>query len=156
MHWELKRELREYYARVKDHISNKNGERFPEEPELESLREGLFLKDEAYSHENEYRASFTTFVRNDLSIAEFENIPDSMGKILGHPFLDDARTNNSPSVYHVAVSTDFVDEICFDPRMPAYRRSEMLSILGNTGVSVIRSDAFGYMIKDIDLTIPED
>lgn len=121
-----------------------------------ALELGNFLKDHAYSHEGEYRALFTAHVRNTLSLPEFEKLPETMGKAWCHPLMGDVRRDNSPMVFSVEVSSNFIEEICFDPRMPDYRRIEMLRMLGNIDIPEVRSDAFGCMVKDRDLTIPED
>jgi hypothetical protein len=156
LHSSSKRELEAYYARVKDHIHNNGGvEKFPEEPGIESLSAGLLLKDKAYSHESEYRAYFRVSMRNGLSVSEFESVPLTFSRFLGHPLLENTSLGILPPTFSVKVASDFVEEICFDPRMPNYRKSEMLDILGNISLPVGRSDAFGYMIKLKDLTVPE-
>lgn len=120
------------------------------------LHHGRFLKDCAFAHESEIRATFIGEVRNSMTTAEFENLPDTLGKVMGHPLMSIATKDNSPSVYAITVGADFIEEICFDPRMPSYRKDEMLRMLGSTEIPIVPSNAFGYILADSDLTVPEN
>lgn len=157
LHQASKESLVVYYRLVKEFVTAQptTGE-FPRVNAIpEELALGCFLKDSAFEHESEVRATFLGHVRNSMSAAEFDNLPNSMGKDMGYPLLDTTTKDNSPPVYNVSIENGFIEEICFDPRMPKYRKDEILRMLGTLDVPVVSSNAFGYILADNDLTIPE-
>jgi hypothetical protein len=123
--------------------------------QIDELKHPGQLKDEAYNHENEFRASFSLRVRNKMTLEEYRGLPDSISKVLGNPMLDVATRENSPSVVHLAVSPDFIEEICFDARMPHFQQATIRQILGRVDLSYVTTKAFGCLIDERDLTIRE-
>jgi uncharacterized protein (UPF0147 family) len=129
--------------------------RSKESAQLEELRHGLRLKDTAYAHENEIRASFHLRIRNAMTLDEFRQLPETIPNVLGYPMLDVASRANSPDVFHLSVTSDFIEEICFDPRMPLHKQTIVRQLLSRDDVAFTTSNVFGYLMEDVDLTIPE-
>lgn len=118
---------------------------------------GSLIKDKAYSHENEIRASFTGCLRNSLSVEEWEKNKDSddpkyvFSTATSH-FPDSSEL---PDVVSVPVDSGFIDEVCFDPRMPDYvvkTYSEILQ-LAERDIKIVESQAFGYTPSHYDFSI---
>lgn len=159
LHQVSKHALAEYYQSVKNYVAN--GGRSRPLPELngapEALALGCFLKDIAFAHENEVRAMFSGYVRNSITADEFEGFSGStFRKELTYSLLDVATRDNSPAVSNLPIEKGFVEEICFDPRMQEYRKNEILRLLGTIECPVVSSKAFGYILADSDLTVPEN
>lgn len=98
-------------------------------------RDGLFLKDKAYVHENEVRAALYFGVRNNRPFKEY------------HPLFkgltDNASVGELPDFLYADVDEHFVDTVCFDPRMPRYKRHIFESILTSSIPEVRESRVFG-------------
>ena len=113
------------------------------------------LKDEAYRHENELRASFHLRIRNEMTIDEYRNAPHTIKNVLSFPMLELCTRKDSPSVFHLDTSDDFVEEICCDSRMPKHLYSTILQMLGRSDITFVTTDVFGCIVDEHDLTIPE-
>jgi hypothetical protein len=157
LHRLSKEALITYYGKISKRLQDRAQDvSLPDDPTLEQLKAGIFLKDIAFEHEKECRAAFTGYIRNSISADEFKELPNTMGKALGHPLLDDITPQNSPATHIVKIQADFIEEVCFDPRLPQYRRDEILRIVGKFDCPVVDSNVFGYMLSSKDLTVPED
>lgn len=102
-------------------------------------RDGLFLKDQAYIHENEVRAVVSSGVRNDLTLEEFRKLDDPFAS-----FFEGAKTGELPNYIYADVDSNFIDAVCFDPRLPEFKRHVFESILSGVLPTVEKSRAFGY------------
>lgn len=122
---------------------------------IDELKQPGHLKDEAFRHENELRASFDLRIRNKMTLKEFRDLPDSIDKVLGNPMLDLCTRENSPSVVNLKVASDFIEEICFDSRMPQYQQATIREILGSHCVPYATTSVFGCLMDERDLTIKE-
>lgn len=157
LHRLSKEALITYYGKISKRLNDgAQDASFPDDPTLEQLKAGIFLKDIAFEHEKECRAAFTGYIRNSISADEFKELPDTMDKSFGYPLLDEITSENSPASHIMKVQTDFIEEVCFDPRLPQYRIDEILRIVGKLDCPVINSNVFGYMLSSKDLTVPED
>lgn len=123
---------------------------------IAELKRGYFLKDIAYRHENEVRASFQLRIRNEMSVEEVRLLPNTFPNGLTSPMLDVATSDNSPEVFSLSVTNDFVEEICFDSRMPDYKKATIRQMLGRDDIPFAITNVFGYLMDTVDLTIPED
>lgn len=162
LHSEAKKRLIDYYKEVKKslkaegEINLDEASAYQKENWLNILDSGIFLKDMAYAHEHEVRGVFHIGVRNSMSIDEFHALPDNMAKMVGGPLLDFPNQQNSKDIFFAQTSDSFVDEICYDPRMPGYKRQVIEQIIGESQVPKSKSSVFGYLADEIDLTVPED
>lgn len=118
---------------------------------------GALLKDKAYSHENEMRACFTGCLRNSLTAEEWEKNKgsDDARYVFSTATCHYPNTKDLPSIVKVPVEHNFIDEICFDPRMPEYMIQAYLEILqvNSKAVSVGQSKAFGYKLDSFDYSL---
>lgn len=124
--------------------------------QIQELKSGYCLKDVAYSHENEIRALFELRIRNNISVEKFRQLPHTVRNVLGHPMLDVASSDNSPDVFYLSVAYDFIEEICFDPRMPGYQQAVVKQMLGRDDITFTTTNVFGYLMDEVDFTIPEN
>lgn len=121
------------------------------------------FKDKAYSYENEVRAVirlgslFDPKQYRDLYIKlldEWKKSPDLQYLPLTVTDPDDfslLQTN-----LYLPVDSDFVSDICLDPRMPEYKRRYIEEIAGSIDIPVVKSKAFGYLVEDQDyFELPE-
>jgi hypothetical protein len=111
--------------------------------------DSTFLKDEAYSHEEEIRGVIHCGVRSGRSIEEVREDPM---KSLIYSVDDDVL----PDHIHVSVESDFIEEICFDPRLPAYKLDVFKSILSQYELNITTSNAFGYALEQGEFVIDID
>ena len=110
-------------------------------------RDGLFLKDEAFLHEREVRACLYCGVRNDISVEAFRERNDVMENL-----FTDANVGELPSFVYAQVSSSFLDSVCFDPRMPSYKRHVFQDALSSVLPAVTESRCFGYILDQVDLS----
>lgn len=123
--------------------------------QIDELKYQGHLKHEAYTHEDEVRASFRLRIRNTMTLEEFRALPDGPTKVFGDPMLGYATRDNSPSVVNLDTPKDFIDEICFDPRMPFHHRSTIRQMLGREDLTYVESTVFGSIIDEHDLTVKQ-
>jgi hypothetical protein len=103
--------------------------------------DGLILKDRAYTYENEVRGIIRCGIRNDLKHAEWlkeENIMRSVFK--------SAKEGVLPNSIHLDVDDNFVEEICFDPRCPNWKKEVYLDIIDRYYAGITESKSFGYYL----------
>lgn len=98
---------------------------------------GIFLKDVTYLHENEIRGILRCGIRNDVTLEEFQE-DESLTKNL----FSRANPNELPSYIFVDIENDFIDDICFDPRMPTYKKDIFIQLLKSITVRITESKAF--------------
>jgi len=115
----------------------------------------LFLKDKAYHHENEIRATLSVFTRNSISYEEWKNNKNSdkleyVFSTATTDYTDSSFNKNLPNTLHITIDKDFIEEICFDPRMPQYQQNIYKEIL-NTNIKIIHTNVFGTLSDDINL-----
>ena len=101
---------------------------------------GSLLKDRAYMHEHELRAVLCCGVRNEKTRAECET------SVMTEPFVE-ANENELPNYIYAEVDDNFIETICFDPRMPAYKRKVFEAILVGQCPEIKESKAFGCAIQ---------
>lgn len=154
--FELRDKIREKYQALDRHIAaamqqNKNYLKSPDGYKKDCSefhekkivdREGLFLKDRAYIHENEVRAILYCGVRNNLTVEEMK----SKGKSMDDMF-EWAKKGELQDYIYANVDPDFVQSVCFDPRMPTYKRRVFESALEKFLPQICESKAFGYALQ---------
>lgn len=122
-----------------------------------TVENGALLKDIAYSHENEIRATFTACLRNGLPAEEWERNKNSDDPryVFGTATCHYPESNELANIVYVPIGHDFIEEICFDPRMPSYKINVYLETLGieEKGINVATSNSFGYKPDNFDFSI---
>ncbi|MDG4868048.1 hypothetical protein P8631_08550 [Guyparkeria sp. 1SP6A2] len=152
---QLQRSVRDKYKSFYDRfigVGEFDEERFASEykklretPVVEGV-DGVFLKDRSYSHESEVRGVLKCGVMKDP-----EDIEREKNKPMADVF-EMASPNQLPDYVYAAVPDDFVDEICFDPRMPGYKKEILLKIFGSDVPEVSVSPTFGRVLDQVDFS----
>lgn len=101
-----------------------------------------FIKDSGFSHEKELRGLVRAGVRNSISIDDWRASDD----ISLMPFSS-AAPGVLPSFAYAETVDNFIEEICFDPRMPAYKRNVVRDALSPLSIKESESCCFGNLIK---------
>lgn len=104
--------------------------------------DGLFLKDKSYAHEHEVRAVLYCGVRNNLTVEEWRRSKDPI-KMLFEGAIDDEL----PDYIYAPIDPAFIETICFDPRMPHYKRRIFENLFADSLPQVEESKAFGYALE---------
>ena len=126
---------------------------FDKSEKLLPLKDILFLKNKAYSHENEVRAGISLVFRNDINNEEVKSRlkrdDESMSNLLGTFIFREFNPNDFENVYYIDLKIDdFIEEICFDPRIPTYQKDIYTDILGlKDDKRVVTSDIFGSYVE---------
>lgn len=107
----------------------------------EKFKMDITLKDSTFSHEKEIRGVVHAGVRNNLSYEEWKR-PENIHRSL----VGSAEPGGLPGFIYAPVSNDFIDEICFDPRMPAYKKQVMLDALSPFDIPQAISRCFGQLL----------
>ena len=106
-----------------------------------------------YSHENEVRAGISLVFRNDINNEEVKSRlkrdDESMSNLLGTFIFREFNPNDFENVYYIDLKIDdFIEEICFDPRIPTYQKDIYTDILGlKDDKRVVTSDIFGSYVE---------
>lgn len=129
--------------------------RDPTATQIEELQRSSHLKDIAYAHEHEVRASFHLRIRNAMTLEERRQLPDTIANVLGSPMLDVADVQNSPPVVTLPAPSDFIEEICFDSRMAHHFQTTIRQIISRDDLPYIVTKVFGSMIDEHDLSVHE-
>ncbi len=79
--------------------------------------DGIFLKDNSYVHESEVRAVLYCGVRNDVTHEDWLKDENPF-----HNLFDAAKKNELSDYIYGDIPANFVNDICFDPRMPSYKK----------------------------------
>lgn len=118
---------------------------------------GALLKDKAYSHENEIRATFTTCLRNSLPAEEWEmnKYSDDPKYVFGTATCHYPESKKLSNVVNVPVDHDFIEEVCFDQRLPSYKMNVFVEALRlqEKNIKIVESNAFGYKPDNFDFSI---
>ena len=104
-------------------------------------REGIFLKDRAYVHENEVRGVLYCGVRNGVTAEALREKPNPFAN-----FFDAADPGELPDYLQVDTSANLVESLCFDPRLPKYKREVFEKIINSFSGKIAESRAFGYAL----------
>jgi len=165
---EISNNLKSKHTEYIDELRNHDHTKFIENglpKELEEIvdkkiipeNNGALLKDKAYSHENEIRATFTACLRNGLTTEEWENNKNSDDPrfIFGTATCHYPESKELSNTINVSIDYDFIEEICFDPRMPNYKIKVLIDALRikEKNIKVVESNAFGYKPDSFDFSI---
>ena len=95
------------------------------------ILDSCMIKDEVYKFENEVRSCIHLQKRNDISSQEIDvyHKRNTIAKILNDGTAEELDDCND-SVIYIDVESDFIEEICFDPRMQEYQVDIYKEILG--------------------------
>lgn len=141
----LKDKTNENYTNIIVKFNNKS-------EELISHKDMIFLKNEAFKHEHEVRGSVSLVFRNKMNNEEVKKRlerEDTMSDLLGTFIFQETKPNDFVNVYYINLNMDhFIEEICFDPRMPIYQKDIYLEILGlKNDRRVVPSNIFGSYVE---------
>lgn len=103
--------------------------------------DGLFLKDDAFSHERQVRAVLHAGVRNELTLEEWRRRDNAFDNL-----FEWARAGELVDYIFAELSQNFLESICFDPRMPQFKQDVLAELLPAKNYTVERSRAFGYAL----------
>lgn len=104
---------------------------------------GEFVKDSCFAHERELRGIVRAGVRNSLGYEEWRNDDDPMKSLFRA-----AEPGVLPDFIFAPIDDGFIDEYCFDPRMPKYKRSVILDALSPLGVRESKSRCFCGLVDN--------
>lgn len=116
-----------------------------------SERDGLFLKDAAYSHEHEVRGILYSGVRNNITLVDWRKNDNPFENL-----FDWADPDELDDFLHVDVAPDFLDSVCFDPRLPKYKREVFEALFPSLSNKTQESRAFGYVFVQDTFTSDYD
>lgn len=108
--------------------------------------DGIFLKDISYKHEEEIRAVINSGIVDNTSLEEWRNAPLS-NPIAAMDPIREALPDEIPNYIYADIPIDFVDSICFDPRMPSYKRKVYEEIFKDKITTITNSTAFGFLFR---------
>lgn len=112
---------------------------------------GILIKSKSFEHEEEVRASINLCFRNDISNDEvkkrFER-DENMSDITGTFIMRNSLDNELQNILYLDVKVDdFIEEICFDPRLSEYQKKIYIEILGlKDDDRIVESNIFGSYI----------
>lgn len=125
--------------------TNKEGflERFPKFIDEFRSRFGLneFVKDSGFAHEKELRGVVRAGIRNSLEYDAWRNDDDPMRML-----FRGAEPGVLPEFTFAPVGDEFIDELCFDPRMPEYKREVMMDALSPLVIPAVESRCFSSLV----------
>jgi hypothetical protein len=158
--------IREFYRSIREDISDdekiavETRIKEIEEQKIVDPEEASFLKDTCFSHEKEVRANVKVFLRNDV-LRDAGRDPKNKQRIdffFGGAFSYIPEARVLPKVIHLPITYDFIESVCFDPRVPSFIRKEQEIIIRRLWPDVIieQSDAFGYLPDSVDITLSEE
>lgn len=96
------------------------------------------IKDESYSFEQEVRGEVYAGLKVD---EKSENDWNSKNDVERIPVKDDL-SDVLGSVIYAPVNDDFIEEVCFDPRMPAYKREVIFALFNLKQIKITESPIF--------------
>jgi len=159
----VKKKHKEYYEVLyKDFDDNENYEITPKQEEyLErvviSTRYGALLKDNAFLHEKEVRALFSICLRNNITKDELVELAKKgdTSELFGLATLHYPHYSKLPDIIRIPITHNFVDSLCFDPRMPKYKKEILIEMLSPyiEGIEIEESGAFGYKPEEFNFII---
>lgn len=150
----IKEKYKKYYKMIEDNVK-KSDSFLPSTEITEHMQKtviesnyGTLLKDKAYSHEKEVRAFFSVCLRNNITRDEYKELvlKDDMSAIFGTATNDYPNSDKLPNVIKIPTASDFIESICFDPRMPMYKRDIYLDLFSPylKSIEIEESFVFGY------------
>lgn len=104
-----------------------------------------FIKGNSFAHEEEIRFSIMAGLK-DYRYKNFEEY-NSQAHVSSIPMLDDTE-NILPPVLYADVKDDFIKEICFDPRMPDYKKETLIQMMNIDCSKIGQSDCFDPLIDE--------
>ena len=129
--------IREVIEQIRKNISEfkkKNSQTFEIDP---NYYKGKFI-DESYSFEQEVRGEVYARLKVD---EKSENDWSSKNDVERIPVKDDL-SDVLGSVIYAPVNDDFIEEVCFDPRMPAYKREVIFALFNLKQIKITESPIF--------------
>ncbi len=150
----IKEKYNQYYKMIEDNVK-KSGSFLPSAEIQEHMKKtvieynfGTLLKDKAYSHEKEVRAFFSVCLRNNITREEYQELvlQDNMSAIFGTATSDYPTPDKLPNIIKIPIASDFIESICFDPRMPTYKKDVYLDLFSPylQAIEIEESFVFGY------------
>jgi len=139
----------------KEHDDFYNSDRYFEESNkfLDSQiikKDGMFLKDRAYFHECEVRAVLYTGITTQEKMDKWLNQDSSSFSISDHTPIEYTGEDELPNYIYADLPCDFIEDICFDPRMPQYKRKIFEEMFSHLVSSISESKAFGKILEQED------
>jgi len=96
------------------------------------------IKDESYSYEQEIRGR----VKVGLNVLEqYKTYEEWMSSHNNEKPIRDNQ-NTLPLVQYADTKSDFIDEICFDPRMPSYKKNSIIDMMKIDKTKIVESKCF--------------
>lgn len=150
----IKEKYKKYYKIIEDNI--RKSEAFLPSSEIQEHMQkkviessfGILLKDKAYSHEKEVRAFFSTCLRNKVTREEYKELilKDNISAIFGTATSYYPTPDKLPNIIKIPIAHDFIEGICFDPRMPTYKKDVYLDLFFPylKAIEIEESFVFGY------------
>lgn len=137
-----------------ENYSNLTKKLFEELEKIIPHEDILFLKNNAFSHEKEVRAGISFVKRNNMTKEEVDerfNRDETISDLTGTFIFKQIEINDFASVHYIDLKIDnFIEEICFDPRMPSYQKDIYLEILGlKNDKRVVSSNIFGNYVEQL-------
>lgn len=102
-------------------------------------KSGLLLKDKSYEHESEIRAILNCIICNGIIDNDIEKQDNN--------YFEFVTSDELPNYIYTNVEDDFIDEICFDPRMENYKKKVYEQIFCEYGTKLVNSKTFGYALE---------
>lgn len=95
------------------------------------------FKDEAYDHENEVRA-----------VLEFEGSNEESYSLISNKTDWKEFTPRFPICINMAISDDFLEEICIDERCPSFKKTVFRTFISKYGFSLSESQSFSSLFDE--------
>ena len=104
-----------------------------------------FIKDESYSYEQEIRGR----VETGINILEQYETYDEWEKTNPYnklPIKNNKRVQAEDKIQYANTEPNFIDEICFDPRMPSYKKNSIIDMIKIDQTKIAESKCFSPAI----------
>ncbi|MCF2949367.1 hypothetical protein L0668_14705 [Paraglaciecola aquimarina] len=156
---EISEKIKKKYKEINENILSGKCTKELDAKSVIPIREASFLKNKAYFHEQELRASFILRFKNNYPYEKWKSeieTESTIDHMLGGIFVSEHNTNDFPNIFKIEIPDDFIDSICFDPRLPLYIKEDMLIIIQSVWPDVIveESYVFGNKFKTHDFSLP--
>lgn len=102
---------------------------------------GEFVKDSGFAHEKEIRGVVHAGIRNSLEYEAWKNDDDPMRNLFCA-----AEPGILPDFTFATVGNGFIDELCFDPRMPNYKKKVIIDALSPLDIREVESRCFSSLV----------
>lgn len=136
---ETREELNRFLAKIVQFNKNLNNEY--------SYLYDSFIKDESFYYEKEIRGKVSVGLN---MISEYPTYEDWQARSCGtesYPIKD--NEDILPDVIYAKTDNDFIEEVCFDSRMPKYKRDTIIEMMKVNLNKVIESKCFNPAINEI-------